>query len=67
MTLVVKQDNETVERLISRFRQRVLKKGVLKQIRRDRYFKKDISKVEQKSNAILREKKRRQAAGILED
>lgn len=66
MTLVVKQDGETVERMISRFRQRVLKKGVLKQIRRDRYFKKPLGKRDEKSNAILREKKRREAAGILD-
>jgi ribosomal protein S21 len=67
MAFVVKQNNEQPERLISRFRQRVLKKGVLKQTRRTRYFVKAKSKIDLRKNAILRERKRRESAGILDN
>ena len=51
------------KRTISRFRQRVLKKGVLKQLRRDRYFTKKLNKKASSTKAVRREMlKARQAA-----
>ena len=40
MTQVQRQDNESVERLLSRFRRQVIRKGVLKQVRYNLFHKK---------------------------
>jgi len=61
MAEVQKKEKESLERLISRFRRVVIRKGVLKQVRRNRYFKKGLSKEMQKRTAIFREYRRKQA------
>lgn len=60
MAEVYRQDSESLERLISRFRRVVIRKGVMKQIRGNRYFKKSLSKEMSKRNAIFREYRRAQ-------
>ena len=56
MVKVERGKNESVERLISRFRQKVLKKGVLKQVRYQRFYRSKPSKLQQKMTAARREK-----------
>lgn len=51
-------DGESVERLISRFRQRVLKKGILKQTRKNRFHVRKPARRVLKEKAIRREQKR---------
>lgn len=61
MAKVDKKDNESLERLISRFRRVVIRKGVLKQVRRSRYFAENKSKLTKKTKAIFREYRRKVA------
>ena len=60
MAQVKRKNKESIERLISRFRRVVIRKGVLKQVRRGRYFTSNLSSEMKKKKAIFREKRRRQ-------
>jgi len=61
MAQVYRKDKESLERLISRFRRVVIRKGVLKQVRRSRYFSENLSKEMKRRKAIFREKRRKLA------
>jgi len=61
MAQVERKDKESLERLISRFRRVVIRKGVLKQVRRSRYFSENLSKEMKRRKAIFREKRRKLA------
>ncbi len=61
MAQVKRKDKESIERLISRFRRVVIRKGVLKQVRRQRYFAKNLSGEMTRKKAIFREKRRKLA------
>jgi len=61
MAEVSRKDNESIERLISRFRRVVIRKGVLKQTRKMRYFAENKSSLTKKRKAIFRESKRKLA------
>lgn len=61
MAKVDRKDKESLERLISRFRRVVIRKGVMKQIRRNRYFAENMSSAMKKRKAIFRESRREQA------
>ena len=58
MAKVVRQDNESIERQISRFRRVVLRSGKLKQVRSTRFFKKAATPKMIKKNAHYRSQKR---------
>ena len=60
MSMVSRQSGESVERLISRFRRKVIKRGVMKQVREGQYYRKKPSRRVQKLRAIYREKKRKE-------
>ena len=60
MVVVNRHSGESVERLISRFRRKVIKKGTLKQARDKQYHVKKKSRRAQKANAMYREKKRKE-------
>lgn len=60
MSNITQNRNESVERMISRFRRVVLRSGHLKQIRRSRYFKKDASQGMAREKAQFREFRREQ-------
>jgi ribosomal protein S21 len=60
MSKITQNRNESVERMISRFRRVVLRSGHLKQIRRSRYFKKDPSQGMAREKAQFREFRREQ-------
>lgn len=55
MASVTRQDNESIERLISRLRRVVLRSGKLKQVRKARYFKRPPRKSEIRVKAAYRE------------
>lgn len=61
MTQVIRQNNESVERLLSRFRRKIIKKGTLKQTRKNIYFQKKMNKNMLKKKAIYREMQRAKA------
>ncbi len=61
MAKVERKDKESLERMISRFRRVVIRKGVLKQIRRQRYFQENLSTSMTRRKAIFREYRRKQA------
>ena len=58
MAKVARQNNESIERQISRFRRVVLRSGKLKQVRSTRYFKKSLSNFLIKGKAKHRSDKR---------
>jgi len=58
MAKVKRQNNESIERQISRFRRVVLRSGKLKQVRSKRYFKKALSGFLMKGKAQHRSERR---------
>lgn len=60
MASIDRQQNESVERMISRFRRIMVRKGTLKQLRNKMYFQKPENKRIQKIRAIYREQRRRE-------
>lgn len=59
MASIDRQQNESIDRMLSRFRRIMLRKGTLKQLRESMHFRKPISKRGQKLKAIYREEQRR--------
>ena len=62
MTKVVRQENESAERMIGRFRKVVMRNGEMRKAKRKAFHHKKDSKAKQKIKAIYREKKRKEAA-----
>ena len=62
MASIERLQNESIERMISRFRRIMMRDGALKEARTRLFFKKDETRREQKIRAIYREEKRREAA-----
>lgn len=58
MAQVVREPGESIERLISRLRRVVIRKGVLKQARENLFFHKGQSKRLERQRAQFREEKR---------
>jgi ribosomal protein S21 len=61
MASIDRQQNESIDRMLSRFRRIMMRKGTLKQMRATMYFQKPVTKRKQKLRAIYREEKRREA------
>ena len=61
MAQVTKQANESIERMISRFRRVVIRKGIMKQKRAHKYFQRSESRLTTRRKAIFREKRRKDA------
>ena len=66
MTIVVLRPNESQDQLLKRFRQKVVKSGVLSTVRRKRWFisKSELRRVEKKK--AIRRIKRRQYSKAME-
>ena len=62
MTQVTRQDNESVERMIGRFRKVMMRYGELRRAKSRKFHHKKVTKRQQKIKAIYREQKRREAA-----
>lgn len=62
MTQVSRQDNESVERMIGRFRKVMMRYGELRRAKSRQFHHKKATKRQQKIKAIYREQKRREAA-----
>lgn len=61
MLMVSRKDNkESLENLIRRFNRKVQQSGVLAEARNNMYFEKDISKVERRAKAIVRNQRKEQ-------
>ncbi|MDD4351986.1 MAG: 30S ribosomal protein S21 [Candidatus Gracilibacteria bacterium] len=62
MTKVTRQDNESAERMIGRFRKVVMRYGEMKRAKKKAFHHKKVSKKQEKEKAIYREKARAEAA-----
>lgn len=60
MIQVKKKERETPESLIRRFSRRVQQSGVLRKVRRDRFYDKGKSKVDRRSEALYKVKIRKE-------
>ncbi len=58
MTYVLRQNNESVEKMLGRFRRQVMKDGVLNRVRSRKYFTSKLTKRQQKIRAIYREQQK---------
>lgn len=59
MIQVVRKDSkESPESLIRRFSRKVQQSGVIARSKQDRYFSKDLSKAERRSQAIVRSRRK---------
>lgn len=62
MAKIDRQQNESIERMISRFRRIMVRQGTMKMARERLYFTKPETKRQSKIRAIYREQKRREVA-----
>jgi ribosomal protein S21 len=60
MIQVKKKERETAESLIRRFSRRVQQSGVLRKVRRDRFFDSGKSKIDRRSEALYKVKIRKE-------
>jgi len=61
MAKVTRQENESVERMIGRFRKVVMRYGSVKTSKKKAFHQKKTNKRKQKQKAIYREQKRKEA------
>lgn len=57
MTYVLRQNNESVEKMLGRFRRLVMKEGVINRMRARKYHAPKLSKLQQKARAMYRTQK----------
>lgn len=58
MTYVLRQNNESVEKMLGRFRRQVMKDGVLNRVRSRKFYTSKLTKRQQKLRAMYREQKK---------
>lgn len=60
MLNVTKKNQETLSALVRRFTQKVQSSGILKQAKKNKFFKKSLNRNSRRKGAVAREEKRKQ-------
>lgn len=62
MIYAVRKENESIDRLINRFKKQVQETRMVMQLRKNRYHQKKPTKIKQRQSAVVREQHRSEKA-----